>query len=73
LFHSRKTSDGEFLFGLGVLLARYYALAFDQSAGSFTTAARRLGVDWRVVKRRLDQTFLETLRHQQLDSDDGQG
>jgi DNA-binding NtrC family response regulator len=44
------------------LLGRYYALAYDQSAGSYTAAGQRLGVDWRVVKRRLDQTFLERLR-----------
>ena len=44
-------------------LGRYYALAFDRSDGSYTAAGRRLGVDWRVVKSRLDPTFLERLRH----------
>jgi DNA-binding NtrC family response regulator len=45
------------------LLGRYYALAYDRSDRSYTVAGRRLGVDWRVVKSRLDQTFLEKLRY----------
>ena len=44
-------------------LGRYYALAYDRSGESYTAAGRRLDVDWRVVKLRLDQTFLERLRH----------
>ena len=44
------------------LLGRYYALAYDRSGGSYTSAGRRLGVDWRVVKRRLDPAFLERIR-----------
>jgi DNA-binding NtrC family response regulator len=44
------------------LLGRYYALAYDRLQGSYTTAGRRLGVDWRVVKRRLDPMFLERIR-----------
>ncbi len=44
------------------LLARYYAMAYDRSDGSYTEAGRRLGVDWRVVKRRMDQEFLESLK-----------
>jgi DNA-binding NtrC family response regulator len=43
-------------------LGRYYALAYDRSGGSYTAAGRRLGVDWRVVKSRLDQPFLKRLR-----------
>jgi DNA-binding NtrC family response regulator len=43
------------------LRGRYYALAYHRSEGSFTEAGRRLGVDWRVIKRRLDQGFLEQL------------
>jgi DNA-binding NtrC family response regulator len=43
-------------------LGRYYALAYDRSNGSYTVAGRRLGVDWRTIKNRLDQTFLERLR-----------
>jgi DNA-binding NtrC family response regulator len=45
------------------LLGRYYALAYHRSDESYTAAARRLGVDWRVVKGRLDQAFLERLLH----------
>jgi transcriptional regulator with PAS, ATPase and Fis domain len=45
------------------LLGRYYAMAYERSGRSFMAAARRLDVDWRVVKSRLDQTFLERLRH----------
>jgi DNA-binding NtrC family response regulator len=45
------------------LLGRYYALAYDRLDGSYRAVGRRLGVDWRVVKSRLDQTFLEKLRH----------
>src|SRR5262245_33611258 len=30
--------------------------------GSYTAAGRRLGVDWRVVRRRLDRAFLEEMR-----------
>ena len=44
-------------------LARYYALAYDRSDGSYTAAGRRLGVNWRTVKSQLDQQFLERLRH----------
>jgi DNA-binding NtrC family response regulator len=44
------------------LLGRYYALAYDRSDKSFSEAGRRLDVDWRVLKRRLDQAFLERLR-----------
>jgi DNA-binding NtrC family response regulator len=44
------------------LLGRYYALAYDRSEGSYTSAGRRLGVDWRVIKRHLDPTFLERIR-----------
>jgi hypothetical protein len=43
------------------LLARYCALAFERAGRSFTAAGRRLGLDWRVVKRRLDPVFLERL------------
>jgi hypothetical protein len=45
------------------LLGRYYALAYHRSDENYMAAARPLGVDWRVVKGRLDQTFLERLRH----------
>ncbi len=45
------------------LLGRYYALAYERSGRSYRAAARRLGVDWRVVRGRLDQTFLERLQH----------
>ncbi len=45
-----------------VLLGRYYALAYHQTGESYTEAGRRLGADWRVVKRRLDQSFLDGLR-----------
>jgi DNA-binding NtrC family response regulator len=45
------------------LLGRYYALAYHRSHENYMAAARPLGVDWRVVKGRLDQTFLERLRH----------
>ena len=45
------------------LLGRYYALAYHRSDESYMAAARWLGVDWRVVKGRLDQTFLERLQH----------
>ena len=44
-----------------VLLGRYYALAYDRSDKSYTAAGRRLDVDWRVVKARLDRLFLERL------------
>jgi hypothetical protein len=44
------------------LIGRYYALAFDRSDGNSRAAGRRLAVDWRVVKGRLDQPFLERLR-----------
>jgi hypothetical protein len=44
------------------LLGRYYALAFDRADGNYREAGRRLGVDWRVVKARLDQAFLGRLR-----------
>lgn len=44
------------------LLGRYYALAYERSGRSYTSAGRRLGVDWRVIKRRLDPTFLERIR-----------
>jgi DNA-binding NtrC family response regulator len=45
----------------GELLGRYYALAYHRSGGSYTSAGQRLGVDWRVIKRRLDPTFLDRL------------
>jgi transcriptional regulator with AAA-type ATPase domain len=44
------------------LLGRYYALAYHRSHENYMAAARLLGVDWRVVKSRLDQTFLERLQ-----------
>jgi DNA-binding NtrC family response regulator len=44
------------------LLSRYYALAFDRADGNYREAGRRLGVDWRVIKARLDQAFLGRLR-----------
>ena len=44
------------------LLSRYYALAYDRTDGNYKEAGRRLGVDWRVVKARLDQDFLGKLR-----------
>ncbi len=44
------------------LLGRYYALAYHRSDESYTASGRKLGVDWRVVKQRLDQAFLERLR-----------
>ena len=44
------------------LLARYYAMAYERSGESYTAAAHRLGVNWRVVRRRLDPTFLEKIR-----------
>jgi DNA-binding NtrC family response regulator len=43
------------------LLGRYYALAYHRS-GSYTSAGQRLGVDWRVIKHRLDRSFLDSLR-----------
>ncbi len=49
------------------LLGRYYALAYDRSDGNHAAAGRRLGVDWRVVKRQLDQAFLERIRGQTQD------
>ena len=44
------------------LLSRYYALALHRSQGSYAEAGRRLNVDWRVVKCRLCQQFLDELR-----------
>jgi hypothetical protein len=44
------------------LLGLYYALAYHRSEGSYTSAGRRLGVDWRVIKRHLDSAFLDRLR-----------
>jgi hypothetical protein len=43
---------------------RYYALAYNQCGGNYQAAGRRLGVDWRVIRDRLDQTFLDKLRRQ---------
>jgi hypothetical protein len=43
------------------LLGRYYALAYHKFDGNYRAAGRQLGVDWRVVKARLDQAFLEKL------------
>ena len=50
------------------LLGRYYAWAFHQTGGSYTAAAEKLGVDWRVVKRRLDHDFLDQLRRLDISS-----
>jgi DNA-binding NtrC family response regulator len=44
------------------LLARYYAIALDQSDGNYRAAGRRVSVDWRVVRDRHDPAFLEDLR-----------
>ena len=44
------------------LLGRYYALAYHRCGDNYQAAGRRLGVDWRVVKDRLDRTFLDKLR-----------
>jgi DNA-binding NtrC family response regulator len=44
------------------LLSQYYALAYHRSERSYTSAGRRLGVDWRVIKRHLDSAFLDRLR-----------
>ena len=44
------------------LLGRYYALAYERSGGNYWEAGRRLGVDWRVVRNRLDPPFLDRLR-----------
>jgi DNA-binding NtrC family response regulator len=43
------------------LLGRYYALAYHRSGASYESAGRRLGVDWRGVRTRLDRSFLERL------------
>jgi DNA-binding NtrC family response regulator len=53
---------GEVELTVDELLGQYYALAYDRSGGSYTVAGRRLGVDWRGIKRRLDLGFLERLR-----------
>ncbi len=50
------------------LLGRYYALAYERSDLNFTAAAGRLGVDWRVLKRGLDRSFLQRLQTQEPDS-----
>jgi hypothetical protein len=44
------------------LLGRYYALAYDRSDGNYRGAGRRLKVDWRVVRDRLDHPFHDRLR-----------
>ncbi len=44
------------------MLGRYNALTYDRCGGNYQAAGRRLGVDWRVVKDRLDRTFLDKLR-----------
>jgi len=43
------------------LLGRYFALAYNRCQGSYRAVGRMLGVDWRVVKTRLDRQFLEAL------------
>jgi DNA-binding NtrC family response regulator len=45
------------------LLARYFAIVLDRSDGNFTAAARRLGVDPRIVKRQHDKAFLKRLQN----------
>ncbi len=44
-------------------LGRYYALAYHRSEGNYAAAGRRIGVNWKVIKLRLDQAFLARLRH----------
>ena len=44
------------------LLGRYYALAFYLSDGNSREAGRRLGVDWRTIRDRLDRPFFERLK-----------
>ena len=46
------------------LLGRYCAFVYKRSGEHFNEAARRVGLDWRVVRRRIDADFLETLRRQ---------
>jgi DNA-binding NtrC family response regulator len=48
------------------LLGRYYALALDRSDGSYSEAGRRVNVDWRVVKNRLDVEYLGRLRKSRI-------
>jgi DNA-binding NtrC family response regulator len=46
------------------LLGRYYALAYHRCDENLAAAARRLGVDRRVVREKLDPVFLEALQCQ---------
>ena len=46
----------------GELLGRYYALAFHLSAGNYREAARRLEVDWKTIRDRLDRGFYARLK-----------
>jgi DNA-binding NtrC family response regulator len=47
------------------LLGRYYALAYHRCDENLAAAGRRLGVDRRVVRDKLDPLFLEALRCQE--------
>jgi DNA-binding NtrC family response regulator len=44
------------------LLSRYYALAYHRSDENFAAAGKRLAVDWRVIKHRLNPSFLAQVR-----------
>ena len=48
------------------MLGRYYALTYDRCGGNCQAAGRRLGVELRVVRDRLDRTFLDKLRRVEM-------
>ncbi|WP_152054351.1 sigma 54-interacting transcriptional regulator [Tautonia marina] len=44
------------------LVGRYFAMAYHRTGANYKEAGRRLGVDWRVVRSRLDRAFLDQIR-----------
>jgi DNA-binding NtrC family response regulator len=44
------------------LVGRYFAMAYHRTGDNLREAGRRLGVDWRVVRSRIDQSFLDQIR-----------